>query len=105
MEAGVKLDEGKIRLSLVIISFALAMQEIGKVGTFGAAKYTDDGWESVPDGRKRYTDAMLRHLLSEGAGERYDPESGLLHAAHTAWNAIARLELELREYAKMRQEW
>jgi hypothetical protein len=29
-----------------------------------------------------------------------DPDSGLLHAAHTAWGALARLELILREKEK-----
>jgi hypothetical protein len=27
-----------------------------------------------------------------------DPDSSLPHAAHTAWGALARLELILREY-------
>ena len=40
---------------------------------------------------------MVRHLLKEGSGERLDPDSGLMHAAHTAWGALARLELILRE--------
>jgi len=95
-EVGVKKDTGKNRLGLVILGFARALQEIGEVGTFGANKYTDDGWVEVQDGERRYTDAMLRHLMSEAIGEKYDPESELLHAAHTAWNAIARLDLMLR---------
>lgn len=93
---GVKLDQGKNRLSLVICGFARALHEVGLVGTFGANKYSDDGWVSVPDGERRYTDAMLRHLLREAAGEVTDPETDLPHAAHLAWNALARLELALR---------
>ena len=42
---------------------------------------------------------MLRHLLAEMRGEDVDPDTGLLHAAHTAWNALARLDLMLREPA------
>jgi hypothetical protein len=49
----------------------------------------------VERGIDRYTDAMLRHALAEGI-EEFDTESGLKHAAHTAWNALARLELMLR---------
>lgn len=52
-----------------------------------AGKYVDDGIA-------RYTDAMDRHNL-EGI-ESHD-DSGLLHAAQVAWNALARLELMLRE--------
>ena len=93
---GVKFDAGKNRLGLVLLGFSRALEEVGKVGTFGANKYTDDGWVTVPDGEKRYTDAMLRHLMREGVGEPVDPESGLAHAAHVAWNALARLDLMLR---------
>lgn len=95
-EAGAKLDAGKNRLGLVLFGFARALQEVGKVGTYGANKYTDSGWISVPDGERRYTDAMLRHLLCEAAGEACDPDTELLHAAHAAWNALARLDLMLR---------
>ncbi len=98
-DPGAKLDAGKPRLGLVLGGFANALVEVGKVGTFGARKYSDDGWKQVPDAEARYTDALLRHLLTESAGEDVDPDSGLLHAAHTAWNALARLE---RQMARMR---
>lgn len=95
-EPGAKLDAGKDRLGLVFSGFARALQAVGMVGTYGAQKYTDDGWMSVPDGAARYTDALYRHLLAEASGERRDAESSLPHAAHAAWNALARLELMLR---------
>lgn len=94
-ELGAKLDAGKVRPGLVVFGFPRALMAVSKVGTFGAAKYTDHGWRHVPDGERRYSDAMLRHLLTEATGEQVDPESGLLHAAHAAWNALARLELHL----------
>jgi Domain of unknown function (DUF5664) len=96
-DAGSKLDAGKNRLGLVLHGFAKALEEVGRVGTFGAAKYTDGGWVSVPNGFERYTDAAYRHLLKEAQGEMVDPDSKLLHAAHTAWNALARLDLILRK--------
>ena len=99
-EAGAKLDSGKNRLGLVICGFARALQEVGRVGTYGAHKYTDDGWVEVPDGERRYTDAMFRHIMREATGEKIDPETGLYHAAHAAWNALARLDLALRETSK-----
>ena len=100
-ERGSKLDAGKNRLGLVFNGFARALTEVGKVGTFGANKYTDDGWVDVPDGILRYTDALYRHQLKEACGEEVAPDSGLLHAAHAAWNSLAVLELRLREKEKV----
>lgn len=96
-EPGAKLDSGKNRLGLVLLGFSRALEEVGRVGTYGAAKYSDSGWKEVPYGVSRYTDAMLRHLCAEGRGEERDLESGLLHAAQVAWNALARLDLMLGE--------
>lgn len=96
-QPGAKLDKGKNRMGLVLSGFTRALQAVSRVGTLGAAKYTDAGWMSVPRGKQRYTDAMMRHLFTEFDGERFDPESEELHAAHTAWNALARLELLLME--------
>lgn len=96
-EPGAKLDAGKPRCGLVLGGFSRALEQVAQVGTFGAAKYTDNGWRSVPAGQERYTDALWRHLLAEAQGQQADPDSGLLHAAHTAWNALARLELILHE--------
>lgn len=77
--------------------FPRAIEAVSEVSTFGAQKYAWKGWEGVEDGYARYSDAMARHLISEGKGELVDPDSGLLHAAHCAWNALARLELKLRD--------
>lgn len=95
-EAGAKLDRGKNRLGLVVGGFSRALQAVGEVGTYGANKYTDNGWIEVPDGVNRYTDAMYRHLMKEASGEQRDEDTELLHAAHAAWNALARLDLMLR---------
>ena len=95
-ETGAKLDAGKPRLGLVLGAFANALAEVGKVGTYGAQKYTDNGWLDVPKGKARYTDALLRHILAE-TNESHDPDTHLHHAAHAAWNALARLELILRK--------
>ena len=94
---GAKLDNGKPRHGLVLGAFSNALTEVAKVGTFGANKYSDNGWLSVPNGLARYTDAMLRHHFAEAGGEELDEDSGLRHAAHRAWNALAVLELALRE--------
>lgn len=92
---GAKLDAGKVRMALVLNGFAPALLEVAKVGTFGANKYSDDGWLSVPNGYARYNDAQLRHGFAHASGELHDEESKLLHLAHEAWNALAKLTLHL----------
>ncbi len=94
-QPGAKLDAGKLKIGLVLADFANALEAVAKIGTDGAEKYTAHGWLMVPQGRERYTDAMLRHYLKESTEGEMDP-SGSLHAAHLAWNALARLELQLR---------
>lgn len=96
-EAGAKLDAGKNRLDLVLGDFSNALWEVGLVGTYGANKYTDRGWVSVPNGIQRYGDALLRHYIQHKRGELRDTESEMYHLAHLAWNALALLERTLRE--------
>src|SRR3546814_380753 len=94
----IKYDGGKSPVYRGAISyFPRAISAVASVSAFGASKYTWKGWESVDDGFNRYSDALVRHLTYEGQGEDVDPDSGLLHAAHCAWNSLARLELLLKE--------
>lgn len=93
---GAKLDAGKPMMSLVLMDMNLALERVAAVATYGANKYTKGGWLHVPDGQRRYTDAMFRHLLKE-PNELLDPETGIEHAAHAAWGALARLQLMLLE--------
>lgn len=96
-EKGIKLDKGKNRLSLVLSGFANALWLVGEVGTFGADKYTDNGWQEVENPEERYLDAMLRHLFQVFKGQYIDTESSFPHLAHVAWNALAVLELAERK--------
>ena len=98
-EAGAKADAGKPRVGLVLRDFSRALKEVSKVGTFGAIKYSDHGWVSVPNGINRYDDALFRHLM-EPHTDTIDGQSDLYHMAHAAWNALAVLELMLREKEK-----
>lgn len=76
--------------------FPRALTEVAKVSTFGASKYAWKGWQAVPDGYNRYSDALHRHELDKAIVGLYDVESKFLHDSHIAWNALARLELFLR---------
>jgi len=97
---GAKLDAGKSRPGLVLSDFVNALQEVVHNGTFGANKYSDSGWLSVKNGKERYMDAALRHLIKHWSGEKRDAESGTLHLAAVAWNMLACAELELRKENK-----
>ena len=80
-----------------LLYFPRALLEISRVSQKGAEKYSWKGWESVPDGSNRYGDALSRHLVYESIEGIYDRDTGLLHASQVAWNALARLELLLRD--------
>lgn len=97
-KGAIKYDGGKSPVFRGAIDyFPRAISAVAGISAFGASKYAWKGWEGVPDGYNRYSDAMVRHLIYEAEGEVLDPDSGLLHAAHCAWNALARLELLIRE--------
>lgn len=105
---GAKLDGEKADASL-LLDFSRALEQVALVGTYGRFKYTRGGWLTVPDGIVRYTAAMLRHLFKRWQGHVIDedpyyntPEGAqfkgrIRHRAQVAWNALAALELEMRE--------
>lgn len=97
-QPGAKLDGGKSPLWQGLMDyFPRACMSVANISAFGAKKYAWKGWETVPDGYNRYTNALMRHLAYEATGELTDSDSEMLHAEHAAWNALARLELLLRE--------
>ena len=96
-EPGAKLDAGKAPVFRGLLDyFPRACSAVAEVSEVGAKKYTWKGWETVPDGYNRYSDALARHLL-KGTYELLDVDTNLTHAAHAAWNALARLELLMKD--------
>ena len=93
---GAKLDSGKPLTYLMISGFPRALDCVARVTTFGAEKYSPNGWLSVDNAESRYMNALSRHLICN-AVEPVDRESGLPHLAHIAWNALAVLELQKRK--------
>ena len=67
------------------------IEDIVRVYTAGADKYGPNMWQGLPDGYNRYKGAMLRHLMEYEKGNPVDEETGCLHLAQVAWNAIAML--------------
>ena len=76
--------------------FPRALKAIAQRSEIGHKKYADidqdwQGFTITPI--EQYEDAIIRHLMNDG-----EPgETELDHAAAVAWNAIAILELKLRE--------
>ena len=85
-----KLDQGKIRPTLVPPSLTLA---VAKIREYGCEKYHDpDNWKQVEP--QRYKDALYRHWLAYLSGEKNDAESGLPHLWHMACNVAFLIEME-----------
>lgn len=98
-EKGAKLDAGKVPVVRGALHyFPRAITAVAELSAIGAKKYSWKGWEAVPDGINRYGDALGRHELKiEDNFTRLDPDTGVLEATAVAWNALARLELIIRE--------
>lgn len=94
MKKGLKHDKGKLRWDLLPLGL---VEWLVKVYTFGANKYKPNTWQHVSNGYDRYKAAMMRHLTAHEKGETFDPESGLPHLAHMAWNAMAVLYFGLNK--------
>lgn len=95
---GAKDDENKLRAGLVLGGFSNALTEVCRVGTYGAEKYSENGWMHVPDGKNRYKDAAMRHLLEHMGGVMFNYEDGnVRHLAQVCWNLLAVLEFEIAE--------
>lgn len=94
MNSGTKYDGAKIRMDLLPFE---ALEAVAEVLTYGAEKYADNNWQTVENGERRYLGAMLRHLAARERNEVCDSESGLLHAAHVATNALFILWIELQK--------
>jgi hypothetical protein len=82
---GLRFDEGKNRLDLIPSEWILGL---GRVLTMGANKYEPRNWELGMDW-SRVEGSLRRHDAAFWGGENIDPESGLPHPLHTAWNALA----------------
>jgi len=111
-----KKFEGKPQAAQVIQGFALALQAVIEVSTFGFGKHTAPAREKLireegatPEQAAQaisfnnwqngtietYDDAKMRHIIARMLGEERASDSGLKHRAHEAWNALAALTLEI----------
>jgi nucleoside 2-deoxyribosyltransferase len=87
---GVKFDQGKDRYDLIP---GYPLNELAKVYTYGTTKYDANNWRrGMLWGR--VFGAMMRHAWTFWRGQSIDPESGLHHLAHTAWQCFTLMEYE-----------
>lgn len=95
---GVKSDQGKTQWSYLPIP---AVKAVVDVMAYGDTKYpAPDGsnWKRVPDAKKRYYNAAMRHLTAWWDGEQNDPETGYNHLAHACSNLLFLLWFEIKGY-------
>lgn len=76
---GRKDDTSKRRYSLLPSGTVNSVVDVLEAG---AIKYAPDNWRKVPDARRRYYDAAMRHIDAWWSGELKDDETGLPHLAH-----------------------
>jgi hypothetical protein len=92
---GKKDDTAKPDLYVNVLQmFPNALRQVALASKHGADKYGQDNWLNVDNSYQRYSAAMLRHTATKPC--HIDEDSGLLHEAHTAWNALARLEILMK---------
>lgn len=93
-EKALRFNTGKLRVGLIPWQF---IEELTKVFTRGAVKYTAWNWTKSlnTDDHDAFVadrqESMLRHLLDVQKGELYDPEvvPGAEHLRVTHYGAIA----------------
>lgn len=76
---GVKYDNDKLRWDLLPFR---EVEEVVKVLTKGAKKYSVDNWKNIDDPQNRYFAAAMRHLVAWRMDEKLDIETGINHLAH-----------------------
>ena len=72
-----------------------AAEEIVKVFSYGARKYSPNNWENGCAWTDTYN-SLQRHLNAWRDGEDYDQESGLLHLGHVGCNVLFLLAYKIK---------
>ena len=91
MTLGRKDDAGKLRWDLLPVG---PVREVVRVLMHGADRYGEGNWRHVPEARRRYYAAALRHVTTWFDGDRDDPDTGLSHLAHAACCLLFLLALD-----------
>jgi len=92
-QVAIKHDQAKNRLDLLPFD---SINEIAKILTFGAQKYSDRNWENGFNWGRVYA-ALQRHLNLWFMGEDLDEETNLSHLAHAGCDLLFLLTFVLRD--------
>ena len=76
---GSKFDNKKLRWDLLPLK---PIEQVVRVLTKGANKYSDNNWKHVDNFEDRYYAAAMRHITRWRMGFKRDKESGMPHLAH-----------------------
>lgn len=103
---GMKFDGGKLRAGIAERTIPHLMQMIDRVLDYGAQKYDEGSWQTVPNAEPRYHDAANRHRIKVNLAKLagispenfFDEETGLPHRVGVIINEIFQLGLEVAEY-------
>lgn len=82
-------DDGKLQLQWLLSMSGI--DEVAKVGAYGAKKYGQSNWRGGSEWM-RYLGSVTRHVTCYIRGESLDSESGLPHLAHAAYNCLILLQ-------------
>lgn len=96
-DVGVKHDQDKPHMNLLLQEVPNALVEVSKALRMGEEKYGRGNWRIVENKEDRYLAALMRHLVAIHQGEHKDSESGLSHLAHVAVNALFLLDGSVNE--------
>ena len=81
-----KNDKDKTMFSLVEPDF---IKGVAEILTEGAKTYGIENWKSLPESeRRRYKDALLRHINTYMSDDIIDQDSGKHHLLHVACNCM-----------------
>ncbi len=86
-----KSDKGKPRWDLLPFS---ALDEVVEILTEGVEEYGEESWKNVPNAKKRYFAALMRHLTDWWRGVEKDKKSGHHPLAHVCCNVLFLLWLD-----------
>jgi hypothetical protein len=92
-EAALRYDSGKPRYDLIPGD---ALDDLAKLYDYGAQKYAERNWEKGMSWSRCFG-SLMRHAWAFWRGEDIDPESGIHHMTHAAWNCIALVSYSKRK--------
>lgn len=90
MSEATKHDQGKLRYDLIP---AYALEELARVYTIGANKYSDNNWRKGMNWGRVFR-ALMSHAWKWWRGESHDQDDGQHHLSSVAWCTFTLMEWE-----------